>query len=104
MLGNGFLPCSGENGAVVGRASGGLFPGRLRRGGWAPAQLDEVSRPGADVDILRVAPPTQRDADRIITRWHIAECEVLLPDRVGVDLDRKSTRLNSSHVKISYAV
>src|SRR5690606_42011971 len=37
--------------------------------------------------------------------WEIAEwMGVLLPEAHREPLDRKSTRLNSSHVKISYAV
>src|SRR5690606_41883031 len=45
--------------------------------------------------------------DRAAPDQHLARAERLAGhgvDRAGADEDRKSTRLNSSHVKISYAV
>src|ERR1039458_4866007 len=36
-------------------------------------------------------------------RWHVAAGDPLILDRSRVDPDRKSTRLNSSHLGISYA-
>src|SRR4051812_49729178 len=37
------------------------------------------------------------------TAMHVTVCVSMIP-RVGVERDRKSTRLNSSHMSISYAV
>src|SRR5690554_7585112 len=35
---------------------------------------------------------------------NITELAVMLPEPINLERDRKSTRLNSSHVRISYAV
>src|SRR5436309_9805480 len=40
----------------------------------------------------------------LMQEMHSVELRDLIGERLGMDLDRKSTRLNSSHVKISYAV
>src|SRR5690625_6491054 len=37
----------------------------------------------------------------ILSGYHFGSCPSIVPERI---LDRKSTRLNSSHVAISYAV
>src|SRR5690606_41402415 len=63
----------------------GIRPLRLRRRG-----LVELRRGEGGADVGGAAPRLVRPQPR--------------PLRVGPPVDRKSTRLNSSHVKISYAV
>src|SRR5690606_40353198 len=46
----------------------------------------------------------KRFGERLDESVKAAEAQVAILDRDRVTLDRKSTRLNSSHVKISYAV
>src|SRR3712207_7696949 len=58
----------------------------------------------------RAATVTQADIARTICAWRDAGVPaerlrvVHRPDGVAVEVDRKSTRLNSSHANISYAV
>src|SRR6266511_6461420 len=72
-------------------------------GGWAQALAERVGRSGRviAVDLLEIAPIP----GVAVVRGDFRDAEVL--ERVeaaleGRRLDRKSTRLNSSHVKISY--
>src|SRR5690606_41470573 len=69
----------------------------------------ELNRPLADLRLVELAPATARRVDHEL---HLAAFHAVedvrralsdLSDRGDVQ-DRKSTRLNSSHVKISYAV
>src|SRR5207253_10618668 len=69
----------------------------------ARAELEERADPPADGDVAarRLDDPGDEAQERRLAR-PVAAHET---DRVaGLDLDRKSTRLNSSHVAISYAV
>src|SRR5690625_6817025 len=65
-------------------AAPGLFPERLRSGALVKA----------DVQLRHTA----------ARRWGTAEDWAHLPDQTSTRADRKSTRLNSSHVAMSYAV
>src|SRR5207253_6259156 len=55
---------------------------------------------------IRAARPATPDGVRFdaITRWHVSYRYDFVRDATGGCADRKSTRLNSSHVAISYAV
>src|SRR5690606_41957058 len=54
-------------------------------------------------EIIRIAVEQHAaDADQRIIGMRPGLCQVERIDAVGPGLDRKSTRLNSSHVKISY--
>src|SRR5690606_40455754 len=77
----------------------------------------QIERPGAEPVGRRGQRADRTDLDRIagevalerlvLVDAHLLQCATLeqLDERVTGDLlDRKSTRLNSSHVKISYAV
>src|SRR2546430_8647047 len=68
--------------------------------------LDETELPGLRVVHVNVwAPPTPPQLDPgHAERNEAAVMLALLGDRVRLDEDRKSTRLNSSHSQISYAV
>src|SRR5690606_40595343 len=58
-----------------------------------------------DDDRLPEHHPAEDVADRAVGRApHLLQAELRHPGLVRGDRDRKSTRLNSSHVKISYAV
>src|SRR5690606_41889122 len=64
------------------------------------------SGPGkAVVPMVQIKSPEQiakmREAGLVVAAIHAATREAAVP---GATTDRKSTRLNSSHVKISYAV
>src|SRR6266511_4758976 len=77
----------------------GPVPGQL---GWA----DPAWQGGGEACTLRGAQPAQPDLRHIGAGLDVGDCAA---QGVGVghgdgDEDRKSTRLNSSHVKISYAV
>src|SRR5690625_5343771 len=56
-----------------------------------------------DVTLESGKPPTETDADvvKIVTSFSMIED---MAADIGGEQDRKSTRLNSSHVAISYAV
>src|SRR5690606_41332091 len=56
-------------------------------------QREEKSRTGGSVEMINSLHPS-RQFNPCTTRWLIRH----------IGIDRKSTRLNSSHVKISYAV
>src|SRR2546430_3587803 len=73
-------------------------PVRLRRRGWMAlaARLRRLV-PGPDLYLLLDAPPAITQA----RKQEVAPAETA---RQRVALDRKSTRLNSSHSQISYAV
>src|SRR5947209_14479513 len=71
-----------------------LFPYTTLFRSGLPCYPSVVAVPGT-VDLLVVSVPVERVVSAL------AECE---PGKVGVALDRKSTRLNSSHANISYAV
>src|SRR5690606_41382848 len=71
---------------------------RLPRSGLARSSMGDTGAPpiGAFQGLCRGAPATDRRRDRL---------SILHEPQRGTRLqDRKSTRLNSSHVKISYAV
>src|SRR5256885_7569294 len=62
---------------------------------------DQVGRPG---DVFEPAPQT---IDRLVVEAvhvHLQRAEDAGEPRAALHLDRKSTRLNSSHLVISYAV
>src|SRR3712207_8011864 len=66
----------------------------------AAAGVSTIARPG------RIAAPPAEVA-KAAEFWEavgILPVEVVVPEGSGVTLDRKSTRLNSSHANISYAV
>src|SRR5690606_41684453 len=63
---------------------------------------------GDAADYAKASPAKQA---KLLEAWAVAPIperlqliEALRANRVAIDRDRKSTRLNSSHVKISYAV
>src|SRR5690606_41841542 len=60
-------------------------------------QVSELVKTGMPEEEAKAAAPLMREAQEMLKRWEDGDQEV-------VSLDRKSTRLNSSHVKISYAV
>src|SRR5690606_40640579 len=77
------------------------------------------TEPGAGSDLASLITRAERDGeDYVITGqkvfttgahycthiWLLARTAPELPRHKGLSIDRKSTRLNSSHVKISYAV
>src|SRR5215475_4384514 len=51
-----------------------------------------------------LAAPMVPTMDRLARRWLVRSHSPYLGDIEAIAADRKSTRLNSSHVKISYAV
>src|SRR5690242_20778441 len=57
---------------------------------------------GLIVLAIALSPPVDTLADQLLTA-HMAE-HLLIGDIASLLLDRKSTRLNSSHMSISYAV
>src|SRR5690606_41464885 len=69
-----------------------------------------VLRPAAEVERPALQPADvgshqQVGGDGIADMQHVADLRAVAEDGDGLALeDRKSTRLNSSHVKISYAV
>src|SRR5690606_39623370 len=98
-LSGGTVTCRTARGSCGGRGNDGA-PGRTVRGRSAQGR---VGLPGRSA--LRAVPGAHRggqlvDAGRGL---HAQGVEDLRVAQRG-DLDRKSTRLNSSHVKISYAV
>src|SRR5690606_41686630 len=68
------------------------------------------SAPAADVDeaaqaaIEDTAPPAEAEVEAAAAEPVVEEAPKKKPARRTTRKDRKSTRLNSSHVKISYAV
>src|SRR5690606_41302521 len=93
----GLLPCptrrSSDLAVAVITGSGGLI------GSEAAAFFGELGMDvvGIDNDMRRVF-----FGDEASTAWNVARLQARLRARYAQD--RKSTRLNSSHVKISYAV
>src|SRR3989442_5955759 len=84
---------------------------RARIGGWfegaAPAEFERVIRvyygPQSGHDLLERT--TWHAAQHLRQLYVLVERHRLTPpEPLPVDADRKSTRLNSSHVRISYAV
>src|SRR3712207_7537123 len=69
--------------------------------------LGEVVVDGHEVDVVareRVQVERHRRDERLsLARLHLGDVALVKDDRAH-DLDRKSTRLNSSHANISYAV
>src|SRR5207249_11652732 len=63
-----------------------------------------LQRTHAPVDLLRVKAPVQLAVLAAQPRRHRRPRVILLGRRDPIEVDRKSTRLNSSHVSISYAV
>src|SRR5690606_41293243 len=83
-------------------------PGQQRRGARGRADVDRV---GAQVLVGLVAALREHPLDGTGPELLLQPALLLDHEALGVvvgvveaDLDRKSTRLNSSHVKISYAV
>src|SRR5256885_7808838 len=70
--------------------------GLLGKAGWAPATVQGAS-PVASTAASAQATAVRRDFDA----WFFM---CLVSCIVGIERDRKSTRLNSSHLVISYAV
>src|SRR5690606_39703564 len=68
---------------------------RPRMAAGSALQRDE----GVAAGVLGIAPQRLLDAQQLVVLGHA----VAAAQRAGLE-DRKSTRLNSSHVKISYAV
>src|SRR5256886_6123131 len=72
---------------------GGVTPGKggTSHEGWPVfnSVLEAVDQTGADTSLILVPPPYAADA---------------IMEAADAELDRKSTRLNSSHSQISYAV
>src|SRR5690606_40996887 len=72
--------------------------------------VEQVIRPTGLVDPEVVVKPTEGQIDDLVHEIRVrAERDervlvTTLTKKMAEDLDRKSTRLNSSHVKISYAV
>src|SRR5690606_41548263 len=61
---------------------------------------DAVAAAGLPADAVQLLDASSRDSVKELMRAR-GLVDVLIP-RGGASLDRKSTRLNSSHVKISY--
>src|SRR5205814_10698426 len=76
---------------------------RLERGGWVVRERDASDRRAVVIravreryaDLLRLYSGMSRSMNKILAEYSDAELELI---------DRKSTRLNSSHLGISYAV
>src|SRR3712207_8022025 len=80
-----------------------LFPnGTAFRPGDEPALVDRVAREAA-ADLV-VHPAARHRAERARGHRAFPAAQEELDRRRGRKLDRKSTRLNSSHANISYAV
>src|SRR3712207_6920679 len=77
-----------------------------------PEGMDEARKLLKDVDFREGPYEAAESADAlvILTEWNafraldLDRIKLLMNAPVVVDLDRKSTRLNSSHANISYAV
>src|SRR5439155_19801466 len=74
-----------------------------------PPRRGGAAHPGRGAALHRAVPDLDRFADRPGTPARADSDQLPGPAglgglRVGANLDRKSTRLNSSHVAISYAV
>src|SRR2546427_9476765 len=85
------------------------WPGKLAAIQWVYGEIVRKLAPGETVRILVQSGEHERQARRVLERTGVdrARVEFLrLPTNRGWtrDLDRKSTRLNSSHSQISYAV
>src|SRR5690606_40844298 len=73
----------------------------------ASCQNTPSIEPGLSAEQLEGAYPSYREASLSHRRFKHREIVPLIQKRgqeFSVEVDRKSTRLNSSHVKISYAV
>src|SRR5690554_73978 len=69
---------------------------------------DEVALTGTDLEVELIGRTVASQVDEpgaatVPARKLMDICKSL-PDQAEIQLDRKSTRLNSSHVRISYAV
>src|SRR5436309_5548156 len=78
-----------------------LFRSVVHRGDGGQGRSDERDRAQL-LAVQRCA--CHRPGDRRVSDRRSRDCLVLLPQQRELYRDRKSTRLNSSHVKISYAV
>src|SRR5690606_40753746 len=78
-------------------------PAVALQGDAPPADLLEGHAGPTVQGLVRPAERGLRDGAVAVLMLLVAEAEFGTP-HVGVQQDRKSTRLNSSHVKISYAV
>src|SRR5690606_41931727 len=83
------------------RRSSDLSPGGLEPLPF-PSPVQGGNRP--DTQGLRECPPCAPPARRTFWRVHCDPGDLRCRLQFEQSLDRKSTRLNSSHVKISYAV
>src|SRR5205807_8867517 len=63
-----------------------------------------AKRSSRDAGIVNGADPATAAHGRIVAAPRVAQCEPRRSGTVDVRGDRKSTRLNSSHLVISYAV
>src|SRR5690606_39392142 len=72
----------------------------------AAARQQGQQRPDIETGPSEARLPPVDDRKAILTQDQILAAQIQMTDAGGVapDPDRKSTRLNSSHVKISYAV
>src|SRR5690606_39605470 len=71
------------------------------------SRLDRLSSPVGSVEVFSTVfsfPEDVLEASSFLPHPVIMTDESSKVNKVNVNLDRKSTRLNSSHVKISYAV
>src|SRR5690606_40588418 len=82
----------------------------LGRSRVSPASVGERIGAGTQDDVLQEGPRREHSGDRYSVAHHHArpgprvDGEYVCRGEGAFELDRKSTRLNSSHVKISYAV
>src|SRR5690606_39467298 len=80
---------------------------RLEQGGDVPVDVFECGGVAGRRVAVVAGGPGQVEPVGLVQRGHVHQQEQRLlggGGRDDVDRDRKSTRLNSSHVKISYAV
>src|SRR5690606_40836266 len=84
-----------------------MNPARAVPGNLSPESREPIGKEGAMAYSELMVAPMRRDLTRLgIRELRTAEeVDAFMEEaREGTAIDRKSTRLNSSHVKISYAV
>src|SRR5579862_5435251 len=82
----------------------GLLLGLVIFGLWTGAAVAAPPDAGPGASSIVVQGNRRIDADTVRSYFKVAPGERLTPAEIDAGLDRKSTRLNSSHSSISYAV